>query len=180
MRKIFSLAAACVLGASFTMAGAAQAQIGIAGGPSVGVGDVADDFELGYHVQASLGVPFALLPVGLRVDGAFHRFPGKSDLDLSLLKGSANVVLGLPGLGIRPYAIAGLGVYHARFTEDDAGGPHVPHVFVEGNETAFGINAGAGIRIPLGTMSAIIEARFHHAMTERAVQLIPISFGLVF
>jgi hypothetical protein len=53
-------------------------------------------------------------------------------------------------------------------------------VFEEGSSTGLGLNAGAGIRLPLGGMSALIEARFHHAMGDRAVQFIPVSFGLAF
>ncbi len=101
-------------------------------------------------------------PVSFRIDGMLQ-FRTGSDLFI----GTGNVVYNFAvseDTRIRPYVIGGAGIYA------DGG-------------TDFGINAGAGANIPLGSTPArlFVEGRFHAIFAEgNTVTQLPITVGLMF
>ena len=157
----------------------ARAQLSLAGGPTMAVGTLADAVGMGYHAQGSFGLSAPLIPVALRVDAAWNQFPEENDTggDFRLLSGTVNAVFSVPSIAITPYVIGGVGAYSARWSDDSAAG------LATGGEssTEFGANAGVGVRLGLGGLSAFAEARFHHLFNDGdAIRFVPVSVGLRF
>ena len=179
MKRIVSLFAAVaimvVMGAS-----AAEAQspirFGLAGGLSLPTGEDKDVVKNGFHGQVMLGFGMMALPVKLRADLSYHSFSGKDEplleeVDFRIISGALNAIVGMGGIGAKPYFTGGLGFYNLKveaFGED-------------ASESKFGLNGGLGIEFSLTGMSTFLEARYIHIFTEdEATQIIPITFGIMF
>jgi hypothetical protein len=145
---------------------AAQVRLSVAGGPSFPTGD--HHLETGYHVQVGADFGLPLLPMGLRVDGAFNRF-NEDHGHYQVLNGSINGVLNIPLVVAAPYLIGGVGVYSA---EDEAHGDE--------RETGLGLNAGAGLRLPLPGLAVFAEARLHYPLDDHQLRFVPLSIGIRF
>lgn len=175
------------------LAGSAGAQVrGVVGlGLSVPVGDFAD--ETGAGAQSGGGTALAgveWLPegrsLGLRVDGAYNRFctsacdetAGDLDVRYRFLNANLSGIAELPfgaESDLRPYALAGVGLYNYRLEGDD-----VPTGLDE-SETDFGLSAGLGLTYTLGRVGLFAEGRFHNVFTsEEDVQYIPVVVGARF
>lgn len=154
----------------------AQAQLSIAGGPTFAMGALGDATEMGYHAQGSFGLSLPLIPISLRVDGAWNQFPeNEGDGNLRMISGTANAVFSIPSIGITPYVIGGLGAYNADWSDDSAVGA------VDDASTEIGANVGVGVRIGLPGISAFAEARLHNLFNDGdSMRFVPISVGLRF
>ena len=179
MRRISIGLSAVVLAFSAVQLSAQSAKpvsLGIAAGAAIPVGDYANIFNTGYNGTVSLGFSSVGTPLGLRIEGMYNKFLGRNDNtifnqpDERIIAGTANVVYSLPGQGIRPYLIGGVG-YYAR----------QPDVAGATSENKFGINGGIGALFPLSGFNTYIEARFHHVFTDViSTQFIPVTFGIMF
>jgi hypothetical protein len=147
---------------------------GLTGGAAVPARDLADNHNTG----VSGGVTFAFGNVGqligIRVDGLYNTFPGKSGTDgknARIMGGTFNLVTSLIGTGDRVYVIGGVGGYGIR-------------TGVQGVKAVndFGINGGMGVWLPFA--SAFIEARYHHfyraLANKQPAPFIPITVGILF
>jgi hypothetical protein len=179
MKRVASLCAAVAVTIVMS-ATVAEAQspirFGLAGGLSLPTGEDKDLFESGFHGQVMLGFGMMALPVKLRADLSYHSFGGKEDVlgadsDLRIISGAVNAIVGMGGIGVKPYLSGGLGMYNGKveaFGTDDS-------------STEFGLNGGIGLEFSLTGMSTFIEARYIHIFTEdEATQIIPITFGIMF
>lgn len=176
MKRVVSLFAAValtvVMGAS-----AAEAQspirFGLAGGLSLPQGDLDEALKNGFHGQVMLGFGMMALPVKLRADLAYHSLGFESDLideNLRVISGALNAIVGMGGIGVKPYLTGGLGFYNSKFGE--------------GDEAAndFGLNGGVGLEFSLTGMSTFLEARYVKVFVEGdgSFALVPITFGIMF
>jgi opacity protein-like surface antigen len=154
----------------------------IGGGSTLALGDFGDAFNNGPH--GVLGVAFqpAGFPVGIRIDGMYHRIAGDEDVlgfddvNTQIINGTANAVLSLSTSAdtpIRPYIIAGGGLYNLKPVGDDVLGG------AEG-ETDFGINAGAGFDYRASdNLGIFLEGRFHLIFADPDnLNVLPISLGV--
>lgn len=170
----------------------ADAQIrGIAGiGLSAPVGDFAD----ASHGAAKAGGINALiggewLPagrnIGLRVDGAYNRFctnscdasGGSLDVKYQILNANLSGIMELPiaGQSVRPYLLAGAGVYTHKLH-----GADVPAAG-SASETEFGVSGGLGLNLAVGQVGIFAEGRFHNVFTTGSdLQYIPVTVGVRF
>ena len=163
---------------------------GVGGGVVVPVSDAKDAFKNGFAGHGFVRLNVHQLPIAPRVDVTFQRFDLKGVSGLTtqptgsqdVLAGLANVQLYLLHHGpIRPYAVAGVGAYHTSQDSSSVGGASV-------SKTNFGINGGAGVVFKLGSMvSGFIEGRVDNVYTsdkgaiqKDQIQLVPVTFGLVF
>lgn len=173
MGKLSGVAVAAALAFSATAA-SAQAGFSIAGGPTFASGDALKALntdDVGYHVQASLGISAPMLPVGLRIDGLFNQFPGDG-AELRTFSGNANAVLTIPSLGIVPYIIGGVGLYNNDIQTN---------LFDPDAENDFGFNVGAGVRFSMPGLGIFVEGRLHSISTEgESTRFIPLSIGFRF
>ena len=164
---------------------------GVGGGVVVPVSDAKDAFKNGFAGHGFVRLNVHQLPIAPRVDVTFQRFDLKHVSGLQtqstgsqdVLAGLANVQLYLLHHGpIRPYAVAGVGAYHTSRDTSSVGGTSSL------SKTNFGINGGAGVVFKLGSMvSGYIEGRVDNVYTsdkgaiqKNQIQLVPVTFGLVF
>jgi hypothetical protein len=119
--------------------GAVDGQVRLlgAGGLSTPIGDFSDASEVGWHVAAGLQLGFPSVPIGIRADGAYHSFGEASPVPkTNMLAGALSLVIDLPGVGLVPYLLGGVGRY--RTSVDGLEATSDP-----GFHGAFGVNVGA-------------------------------------
>jgi hypothetical protein len=139
MRRTISLVALmlALVFASAPAALEAQARLMAGVGMSTPLGDFGDAAGVGWHAGAGLQLGFPTLPIALRADGAYHSFGEEAPVPkTSMLAGALSGVVNLPGVGLVPYVLAGVGMYR---TSVDGFDP----VSDSGFHGAFGVNIGA-------------------------------------
>jgi hypothetical protein len=179
MKRMFGAALFVALSAGLAATADAQlvprpVRFAIGGGLSGVMGDVADGAEPGYHAMAALDLSIPLVPIGVRVDGAFNKFAGRdAGADLRIVNATVNAVFTpLPLPIVKPYVIGGVGMYNAK-----------PDIENFDAVTRMGYNVGAGVRFDLLGLGAFAEARFHHVPENdemSTTQFYPITVGLRF
>ena len=181
MRVLRLLAPAALF---FLLASGARAQgtsgihFGFEGGVSYPQGDTKDFFDNGWNGGALLVWNPPVVPVGLRIDGAYHKLDARDDTastgSAKIFAGTADVVLGFRAILLKPYVFGGIGYYRLDFSDSE-----LPSGDDTENET--GWNGGAGVSISLRNIDLIIEARYHSIGTEGdRFKFVPVSIGLVF
>ena len=187
--RFFLIAAG--LAASTAVARTVQAQanpisFGVTAGATKALGDFGNGVDLGYHAGALVQWNGPDLPIGIRVDGVYHRFSvnqstlagsGLNDANISITAGTVDGVWMFPtesGAPVSPYLIGGAGFYHISASCSDCQG-------ITATANKFGLNGGGGLSFPLSGFSAFVEARYHHIFTDNgSSSMIPISVGIVF
>ncbi|HYC31485.1 MAG TPA: outer membrane beta-barrel protein [Gemmatimonadales bacterium] len=154
----------------------------IGGGTTLALGDFGDAFNNGPHGVAGVAFQPAGFPVGIRIDGMYHRISGDEDalgfddVNTQVINGTANAVLSLSTsteTPIRPYILAGGGLYNLKAVGDD-----VPDG--TDGDTEFGINAGAGFDYRASdNLGIFLEGRFHLIFADPDnLNMLPISLGV--
>jgi len=173
---------AVLAAAGFTMAVASPAAAqGTTLGVGVGITNPMGNWKdknvwgdkMGFHF--GLGASFALgsAPVRARIEGTYTKashdgFAGST----KLLGGMASLVYPFQTAGnIKPYVLAGIGVYNIKESVSDS------------SETKVGFGGGGGVRFPMSSMSVFVEARY--LTTGKAFGLakfsqLPITVGVSF
>ena len=187
IRKIAAVSALALIAAAATPAHAQLPfRLGVQAGASIPTGDMGDANNMGYNVGVLAEVKPALFPVGIRADVIYNEFGyddevldaiGADDGDLRVLNVNGNAIFELPGIGLSPYILGGLGWYQA--WEDIEGES-------SDKESGVGFNIGGGIRFGLAGFGAAVEAHFRSVNIdvgdgeEFEVRYVPISFVLTF
>ncbi len=188
-RMVWSVVAAvislgCAVPASAQLASSPM-RFGLVGGGTFPVGNLSDIASSGWHAGALVDLGLPLVPLGFRVEGAWHQLgdknfventpdgPATSTEKTRVIAVTLNATYAFgPQPIIKPYIIGGVGGYNVRFSPSDA------DAF---SETRFGINLGAGLRVQLTGFSTFIEARWHDIFTTgTSEQMLPISVGVTF
>jgi hypothetical protein len=180
-RRIMLAIGALGLASTSPLPAQTRTSISVAGGLSAPVGNLGNVADIGYNVAVGLNFGAPIVPIGLRLEGAYNGFNFKNNPN-GLASGSdrianatANLVFNFSRLPDSPYLIGGLGYYHEQFPD---------RVGIDASRNAAGINGGAGLRFPLSGLSTFVEARYHlmFSSTKGAptTQFIPITFGISF
>ncbi|HET7583930.1 MAG TPA: hypothetical protein VFK13_03430 [Gemmatimonadaceae bacterium] len=150
---------------------------GIGGGGSIPLGGVADSVRTGFNV---LGV-VQYRPNGswmaYRLDFLFLR----STLDgvdgtLRAIALGLNARFDLASGRVRPYVIAGTGIYNRWFSFNDES-----REVLESRQTKGGVSGGAGIEGTLGGTRIFLEARYHLILTSpNSTAIVPVTLGITF
>ena len=115
----------------------AQPRLMAGGGLSTPVGDFGDAAEAGWHLMGGLQLGVPSIPVALRADGGYHSFGQAAQApSVDMLSGSLSLVFNLPGVGLVPYLLGGVGTYRTSVEGLDAESD-------SGFHAAFGVNIGA-------------------------------------
>lgn len=146
--------------------------LGLAGGTTVPSGRLDSSLDRGYHGLVTLRVGFPVLPLHVRADVMHGQFAAKSPggTDLRLTSVSGNLGYDIVPLGLAAvYAVGGAGYY---WTDDASGGTRT---------RTTGWNAGAGIRLSLGSVRLFGEARYHSTSTASGdARFVPVTIGVLF
>jgi hypothetical protein len=164
MRRLILLTSLAILAAP--VGASAQVRLMAGGGLSTPVGDFAEAAEAGWHLTGGLQLGVPTIPVALRADGGYHSFgQARPAPSLDMLAGNLSLVFNLPGVGLVPYLLAGVGAYRITAEGLDA-------VSDNGFHAAFGVNIGA---IGLGGFG---EVRFVNVnQTEGDARFVMASLG---
>jgi len=167
MRRVLTLTFAAMLAPAVVHA---QPRLMVGGGFSAPNGDATATMETGYHWQASLHVDIPTLPIALRADGAYHRLnsPNPVAAQNAILNGALSLVYILPGVGLQPYLLGGLGSYRVE------SGPEGMTETV----TDPGYHGGFGVAIGGLGFSAFAEIRYVQINAATTTRLIPFTIGL--
>jgi hypothetical protein len=172
---ITALAGIALISLPFEARAQNPVQLGIAGGLALPTSDLSDLVDLGFNGTVTVGMTPALIPLGIRIDGAINQFAIKDELadgSARFLSVTGNLVYKIPGATVSPYLIGGAGLYNVKVEVAPFGSE---------SENEFGWNVGAGINMPLSGFSTFIEARYNQVQTDgEALKFIPITFGILF
>lgn len=179
--KRFGLVVA-VMALVVVAAAPASAQTGTTLGIGVGLTNPMSDWgddavlgdKMGFHFGVGAGLALGSAPVRLRIEASWTQTSHQTGFDgnTRLLGGMVNLVYPFSGAGkIQPYVLGGVGFYSTKISDGSS----------DTSKTSVGFGGGAGIRFPLASMSAFIEARY---LTTKAFDLtfaqLPITVGLSF
>lgn len=174
------------------------ARVGFGGGFSVPTAYADSTFKTGWHGQGFLLLNLGpLLHLGtalpaIRLDLGYQRFnfkqalapgaPSAPDSGLptsSILSALGTIHLDLIGSGrIRPYLLAGLGVFRVGVDSAREAG--------SASQTHFGIDGGGGIAFSLGRVDLFVEGKVQNVYTNqglidsKSIRYIPITFGVIY
>jgi hypothetical protein len=142
--------------------------LGVGAGISIPAGGVAKDRVPGFNLLGLAEFRTPTEPLGIRAEALYQYFGAKQNAtgvsSSNTFAVLVNVIYHAPQSQVRPYVIGGMGLYH---------------ISQQGNNA--GLNAGAGITIPLSGMGAFAEIRAHAALTQGASYVsIPLTFGITF
>ena len=149
-------------------------QFGISGGAALPTSDLSDIANTGFNVGGHLGFNPAMIPLGIRVDGAYNRWAFKQGVggDVHTWSVTGNALYKIPSASVSPYLIGGAGWYQFAGAVTGVG---------SGSENDFGWNVGGGISMPLSGFDTFIEAKYTQIQTDgSSVKFVPITFGIMF
>jgi Outer membrane protein beta-barrel domain len=148
-------------------------QFGIAAGATIPQGDLSTDFKTGFNVTGIIGFQPSMIPLGVRIDGAYNQMGAKGGgANAHFTSITGNLVYKFPTTSFAPYLIGGAGWYNVAVSVTGFGTI---------SENHFGWNAGGGISMPLSGFDTFIEARFNQVKVHGANEnFIPITFGIMF
>jgi opacity protein-like surface antigen len=148
-------------------------QFGVALGAAIPMSDLSNSVSTGFNGTLTVGFNPAMIPLGIRVDGAYNQFAfkgGGANTHFTSITG--NLLYKVPSQSINPYLIGGVGIYNAAVS-DNVGGTV--------SENDFGWNLGGGISMPLSGFDTFIEARYNQVQSNGgSFKFIPITFGIMF
>jgi hypothetical protein len=149
-------------------------QFGIAAGAALPTSDLSDGASTGFNVTGTVGFNPQMIPLGVRVDGAYNRFGLKNGVDgnIAFTSVTGNLLYKIPSASVSPYLIGGAGWYHTSASVTGFG---------NGSDNNFGWNVGGGISMPLSGFDTFIEARYNQVQGNGgSLKFIPITFGVMF
>jgi hypothetical protein len=156
--------------------------LGLAGGVALPMSSFNDDVIPGWRALGTLSIGVPMIPLGLRVDGAYDRFAVERSLLGTTVNASGaqriasltvNPTYRLPVSAplVSPYLIGGAGSYNVGCSGD----------FTCASSTYFGWNGGVGLKFGALGVHAFAEARYHHVnVSGGSVQYVPVTIGLLF
>jgi opacity protein-like surface antigen len=168
--------------------------IGLAGGVSVPVNDVASAFDDGVAGQGfvKFNIPFIITP---RLDFVFQDMDIKDPSIVSpdfgpgnftggtqqIMSGLAHAQFNLLTAGpITPYLLLGVGISNLETTLDEEGGGSTSR-----SSTQVTVDGGAGVLVKVGPIKAFVEGRLANVVNDgevidfESVQTVPVTLGIV-
>lgn len=150
-------------------------EFGVAAGAALPMSDLSTFYQTGFNGTVTVGFHPQMIPLGIRVDGAYNQFSAKSGTvggNVHFTSVTGNLVYSIPSETVAPYLIGGAGVYNAAI--------NIPG-FGSGSSNKFGWNLGGGIKMPLSGFDTFLEARYNQVQGNGgSLKFIPITFGVMF
>jgi hypothetical protein len=149
MRPLRTIAAVPLLLLLAPAVALAQPRLMAGAGLSTPFGDFDNVAGPGWHANAGIQLEVPSIPIALRADGGYHSFGEESPAPkLTMLTGALSAVAVLPGVGLGPYLLGGIGVYRSSVEGSDP-------VSDPGFQAAFGVDIGSGTGF-----QGFVEVRF--------------------
>ena len=148
----------------------AQPRLLVGGGITSPNGAFKTEASAGYHGRVGVEIAIASLPISLRGDADFHSLPEADPaFDSSqILGGAASLVFNLPGVGLSPYLLGGLGAYRIKT------GPAGSSQAVRHN----GFHVGFGTKLGSLGFGGFVEIRYVQIAGDSSdTKYIPVTVG---
>ncbi|HEU4993904.1 MAG TPA: hypothetical protein VFT29_03760 [Gemmatimonadaceae bacterium] len=142
---------------------------GVGGGIAIPLGTLNTTHSAGYTLSGLVDFSAADQPYSFRAEAVYQRYDRKSAAptgmrSVNMLSFGAAVLARSPRAASSAFVIGGIGVYHLT----DRG-------------TKPGVNAGAGIEVPLTFFIGMADVRLHYVLTDgKPAVTIPITLGARF
>jgi hypothetical protein len=156
----------------------------VGAGASLPTGTYGTNDNMGWHLLGAAVVPSPVANLLFRLDGMYsattHQGPDNGHTKIG--GGSASVVWRLrrEGPSLRPYLLAGLGVYDVATTRS-AAVCFSAYCSSSNSVTALAWSGGGGLALGLGPAAGFVEARFLTIRTSGTpTNLLPVTLGLTF
>jgi len=158
-------------------------RFGLGGGLTAPLSDYKNVDKVGWHATLNANFAIPMSPVGIRVDGLYgqtsHKDFGTTPItgNTKLIGGIANLVykIPVPAPIVKPYLLAGGGVYHLKIEATGPGGT------VDTSETKFTWNFGGGATFGAGPASFFAEIRYVSIQESGgSTKFVPITVGVMF
>jgi hypothetical protein len=155
----------------------APVRLGLGGGISMPVGDIAKTSASGINLVASVTYDPRRLPIGFEANAAYHNFSpkGRTDGNSFIMAVTGGITIPITGTIGKPYLMAGVGYYNTQG----------PTTGVTDAERDIGGYGGIGIRFRGQKTELDVRAAFHEIFAEknaagvtRSRELIPISLTI--
>lgn len=148
-------------------------QFGVAAGAAFPTSDLSNSFSTGFNGTVTVGLNPEMIPLGIRIDGAYNQFNAKGGgANVHFTSVTGNLVYKIPSGGVSPYLIGGGGWYNAAVTVTGFG---------TGSDNHFGWDLGGGITMPLSGFDTFLEARYNQVQGNGgSLKFIPVTFGVMF
>jgi hypothetical protein len=162
--------------------------LGVGGGATIPTGNGGSSVKTGINGQA-----YALVQIpgfiALRFNFGYQKFEYNLNNTLGATPGTREILSGVGGLQInllhgpvRPYVTAGVGAFDLKGPTDSAATTTSSAM----SRINFGIDAGAGLAVVVGRVSAFAEGRVQNVYTKdggfiksaKQINVIPVTFGL--
>ena len=159
--------------------------LGIGGGATIPTGNGGSSVKTGINGQA-----YALVQIpgflALRFNFGYQKFDYNINNALGAAPGTREILSGVGGLQmnllhgpVRPYLTAGVGAFDIKAPTDSSSASTMSKI-------NFGIDAGAGVALALGRVSAFVEGRVQNVYTKdggfiksaKQINVVPVTFGL--
>ena len=178
--RILATVAAIAALAFTPLAASAQLplRVGLGGGISMPVGDIAKTSDAGINLVASASFTPARLPVGFEAAATYHNFAPKKGAggNSFIMSVTGGVTIPIAGTVGEPYLMGGAGYYNTQG----------PTTGTTDAERDFGAYGGIGIRFRTSKAQFHVKAAFHEIFAEknaagvtRSRELVPLSFTIV-
>ena len=180
--RILGLATLLMAPAALQAQNTRTVSVGVSGGLSLPMGDLGDGADAGYNVTGHIYFKPSTMKFALRGDVSYDSW--KSKASSSLVDASRNS-MGFTGNGVlymgestaamRPYLLAGGGMYRTKFTSS------IGSVSNTSTSTDPGIQGGVGVSFNLSGFSTFLEARYVNVFRDgSSMNFVPIAFGVRF
>jgi Outer membrane protein beta-barrel domain len=163
--------------------------LGVGGGATIPTGNGGNSVKTGFNGQA-----YALVQLpgflALRFNFGYQKFDYNLNNTLGAAPGTREILSGVGGLQInllhgpvRPYLTAGVGAFDLKGPTDSSTTATASSTMSRIN---FGIDAGAGLAVVVGRVSAFAEGRVQNVYTKdggfiksaKQINVVPVTFGL--
>lgn len=153
-------------------------RVGLGGGISMPVGDIAKTSNSGINLVGSLTYDPRRLPIGFEASAAYHNFVAKENAggNSFIMAVTGGITVPIAGTIGKPYLMAGVGYYNTQ-------GPTTGAVDAERDLGAYG---GIGIRFQSPRVQYHVRVGFHEIFADRDTfgrvrsrELIPISIAVI-
>ena len=172
-----SIAIVALTSAPIRAAAQAPVRLGLGGGVSLPVGDIAQTSHSGINLNATLSYD-PKLPIGFEANASYHNFTpkGKTERNSFIMSVTGGITIPIAGTLGKPYLMGGVGYYNTQG----------PTTGATDAERDFGGYGGVGIRFRGSKAEYHVKAVFHEifagknaAGVTRSREVIPLSFTVV-
>ena len=154
--------------------------LGALAGPLFPTDEATDAYGRGYQISVFIDHQAVKVPLGVRLELGYSRQPfrgarGVRSATEDVVFGSGSLIVAGRSKKLRPFALAGFGVYRVSVAGEGTDPYNYSHVYpISAIQTKPGLHVGAGVSFPAGARARVfLEVRYMQIWTMEISPLIP-------